>query len=388
MPAHPRIHIIGCGIAGLTTALALQRAGLEVSLFEQARELGEAGAGLTLGPNATRVLIHLGLGEALAPYVHVPRHSGVADYHTGEVLTRGERGRWYEATFGAPFWQLHRADLVRVLAAALRPGTPLHLHRRLVNVSQGAGGIRATFAGGRQTECDLLIACDGIRSQVRESVFGATPPEFTGYVAYRGLAERARLAERAIDPDFLVSLAPGRLFARYAVRRRSLVNLVGIAAQPDWREEHWRAPAARAEVEALFGDAHAGVRSLLAALRDEACFKWALHVRPPIGQWVRGGIALLGDAAHPMTPFLGLGAAIAIEDAIVLARALAGEDEPRAALARYQAARVPRARRAQEESSRQGLYLLNPGGGRPGDRYLLGEDALGLFGYDALSTPL
>ena len=384
-----RIHIVGAGIAGLTTALALRRAGFSTVVFEQSAQLGEVGAGLTIGPNAARVLLHLGLEDALQPFVRVPRHVGVLDGISGKTQSVRDRGPAYQSEFGAPLWHIHRADLIQVLAEALAPQpADLSLGHQLEQIDQDTDRVTVSFKHGASSSCDLLIACDGLKSGVRDQLFPGDPPRYTGYAAWRGLAERSRLPDPAIHPDFAIYTGPNRFFARYAVRQRSLVNIVALAQQPDWDQESWSLKADIQQVKDAYRGWHRGIHDLLDAIPAGQCFRWALHVRDPLDQWVSGRVALLGDAAHPMTPFLGLGAAIGIEDGLIMARCLSDSESVEDALARYQSARISRANRVQSESARQGLYLLNRDPSQAADRSMMGEDPIGLYGYDAVSVAI
>ena len=378
-----RIHILGAGIGGLTTAIALRRAGYAPTVFEQAPALTDVGAGITLGPNATRVMEELGLAGELEQVAWTPRHAGILHCATGEPISYRERGDAYLTEFGAPFWHIHRADLLEVLGKAAMASAEIHFGHRLVALRSEGEVVIAEYDNGAVIESDVLIACNGIKSTVRDTLIEASAPAFTGYVAWRGLVPMTDLPGFEVDPDFGLYIGPNRMVGRYAVRHRSLLNYVAMARKPDWCEEGWMVSAEVDEVLAEFDGWHEDVQRMIAATPAGACFKWALHVREPITQWVSGRVALLGDAAHPMTPFLGLGAGIAIEDALVLARAFEAASGPDDALQRYQSARVDHANMAQAESSRQGLYLLNMKPGEPQDRSLFGEDPFGLYGYDA-----
>ncbi len=388
------IHIVGGGIAGLTTALALSRHGFAVTLFEQSGQFGEVGAGITIGPNAARVLVALGLEEKLLAHTWTPRHGGILHCQTGERRSYGLLGDNYVSRFGAPFWHIHRADLLQVLVDAVRdaPGVELRLDHQLAGLTQTDQQVSCTFSNGATATSEILIACDGIKSRTRETVFPGTPATFTGYVAWRGLVDMDSLPGLKIDPDFAVYAGSGKMFARYTVRRRALMNYVAMATRADWREEGWSVRSEVAEVMADFGDWHEDVQRIIRATPAQRCFKWALHVREPLARWVAGRVALLGDAAHPMAPFLGLGAGIGIEDAMVLARACAMSEDWRTALQRYQTARVAHAAQAQRESAKQGLHLLNakpqPDQGTGQDKRLYNDDTLGLYAYDATTVPL
>lgn len=390
MPANStsRIHIIGGGIAGLTAAIALRKYGFPVVLFEQSEQFGDVGAGITIGPNASRVLLALGLQERLAPYVRTPRHAGILHFRTGNRISYSLRGDSYISEFGAPFWHIHRADLLGVLVDALAddPGAELRPGHKVTGITQSADEVTSRFANGVAESCDVLIASDGIKSTVRETLFPGAPATFTGYVAWRGLVDLERLPGLEIDPDFALYAGPGKIVGRYALRQRRLMNYVAIATREDWREEGWTVRSEVAEVASEFQDWCEDVQTIIRATPPDRCFKWALHVREPLDNWVDGRVALLGDAAHPMTPFLGLGAGIGIEDALVLARAFSGSGDWQTALARYQQARVGHAASAQQASARQGLHLLNtkpqPGEGKT----LYNDDMLGLYSYDATTA--
>ena len=385
-----KIHVIGGGIAGLTAALALRKHGFPVVVFEQTEQFGEVGAGITIGPNASRVLLALGLQERLAPHVWTPRHAGVLHFKTGEPVSYALRGDSYVSEFGAPFWHIHRADLLQALLDALADDAEVQLRPgyRITRITQSGGRVTSEFANGVSQSCDVLVACDGIKSVTRETVFPGTPATFTGYVAWRGLVDLERLPGFEIDPDFALYAGPGKIVGRYALRSRSLMNYVAISTRDDWREEGWTVRSEVAEVASEFGDWCDDVQGLIRATPPDRCFKWALHVREPLETWVNGRVALLGDAAHPMTPFLGLGAGIGIEDAMVLARAFSLSDDWQMALARYEKARVAHAAYAQRASASQGLHLLNakpePGAGKR----LYNDDTLGLYTYDATNIEL
>ena len=385
-----RIHIIGGGIAGLSAALALRKYGFPVVVFEQSEQFGEVGAGITIGPNASRVLLALGLQQRLEPYIRTPLHAGVLHYKTGDPISYALRGDRYVSEFGSPFWHIHRADLLKVLLDTLSddPGAELRTGHQVMGITQSADKVACKFANGVSENCEVLIASDGIKSTTRETLFPGTPATFTGYVAWRGLVDMERLPGLEIDPDFALYAGPGRIVGRYALRKRSLMNYVAISTREDWREEGWTVRSEVAEVVSEFGDWCEDVRRIIRATPPERCFKWALHVREPLETWVEGRVALLGDAAHPMTPFLGLGAGIGIEDAMVLARAFSSSDGWQSALERYQNARVAHAAYAQRASARQGLHLLNakpePGEGKR----LYNEDTLGLYTYDATTVAL
>ena len=390
MDRNVRINIVGAGIGGIVSALALRQFGFTPRLYEQAPALGDVGAGITLGPNAARVMIALGLEDALGEYNWMPRHAGILNGATGDALSVNERGPLYVEEFGAPFWHIHRADLLTVLTQALdaQPGVHFYLDHALDTITTASTSATAHFRNGESVEADVWIAADGLKSTVRDALFDGTEPEFTGYTAWRGLVERSLVTDIPLEPDFGLYVGPNKMVGRYGVRHRTLINFVAIARSENWTEEGWMVRATREEVLAEYEGWHSHVTRLFENVADDGCFKWALHIRKPIDTWVNQRVALLGDAAHPMTPFLGIGAGIAIEDAMILARAFAQEDDVDDALATYQRTRVTHANYAQAESSKQGMALLELKPGQPTSQRLTGEDPLGLYGYDAVNMEL
>lgn len=360
------ILIVGGGIGGLTTALALLRQGVPVAVFEAAAAIGDVGAGLTLGATATRGLYALGLEDALmAAAPEQPSASAALHYQTGEVLGGGFKDRAW--TTGNPdrVHSIHRADLYTILQDAVLALAPdaLHLGHVFERFEQDPGGVTLWFEDGTTTRGRALIGADGIRSPVRTQMFGPETPRFTGQVAYRFLVPM----EKAL-PFMGASIAgpyigPGRSLMRYPLRHNTIVNCVVFASAESWTGEGWSERCSVAELQDLFPGWHADVLGLAASAPIEGTAKWALYDRDPLDTWVKGRVALLGDAAHPMLPFLGLGAAMAIEDAVVLARAFAKLPEPCAALQLYESARVTRAGQMLLESRRQAdLFREGPGG--------------------------
>lgn len=384
------LHVLvaGAGIGGLTTALALQRAGIRVSVYEQAPVLGEVGAGLTLASNASRILQHLGLGAVLEDLAVIPGRGAVKHFRTGRTLVDIPRGATQVERFGAPYCQIHRNDLHQALVAAVQSGGRdcLHLGCTLEDFGQDAHGVTALFSNGRTARGDLLVGCDGIRSTVRARLFGVEDPRFTGYVAWRGLVPMERLSASLVVPDSAVWIGPGHFLTRYKIRRGELLNYVAIARTNGWVEEGW---AVRSTVDALlaeFREFEASARSILMATPPDQCFRWGIFDRDPLPVWSTGRVTLLGDAAHPTTPFLGQGAAMAIEDALVLARAIAAAGSVSEALARYEKARVTRANGVLVASRENGLNLTSADPERYDEETHRNEESLDLAGYDAVTV--
>ncbi|WP_232495376.1 FAD-dependent monooxygenase [Novosphingobium kaempferiae] len=381
--------IVGGGIAGLTLAIALRRFGHTAAIYEQADELREAGAGLTVWPNACRVLFDLGLKDKLDAIAVEPPVQKIFHYRSGEELHAFERGTKMRADYGAPLYQMHRQDLHGTLIDAVREGDPasIHLSHRAVGIERTATGGRVVFANGAVAEGDLVVGCDGIRSSIRELVFGHEEPLFTNVIAYRAVVPAERLGDAFRADPTGIHLGPQSNFVHYFIRNRTAVNFLAFALVDTWEEEGWRIPATHDEVLARFGDYNAIVTDLIRAAPAEALFKWGLFDREVREIWSDGPFVLLGDAAHPMLPFLGQGAGMVIEDALILARAVTEKPDLRTALAAYQAARKPRANYALRTSREHGRYFNShpDEGGSPGEA--LGH-TLDLNDYDAMRVPI
>lgn len=384
MDSNLRIVLVGAGIGGLVAANALARFGFVVTLYEKSASLREVGAGLTVGPNATHALEWLGLKEFLAGHADCPQTGGTKHWKTGAVLIANRRGSAPLETYGANYYQIHRADLHGALLA-LAENTPqitLHVGNGLVDLTQSDGEVTAHFANGETVSADLLIGADGIRSAVRTCLFGPDRPRFTGQVAWRGLLPIDRIPLESLYPDSCVFTGPGRILGRYKVRRGTQINYVAIVRKSGWEEESWTIPSPVADLLAEYADWHEEVRRIIASTPEDQCFKWALFDRDPLPRWSIGRATLLGDAAHPMLPFLGQGAAMAIEDGIILARCLAASESVQQALARYEKARVERAAFTLLESRAQGERMQRAEPEKYDRARTANAEALGLFSYN------
>lgn len=384
------ILIVGAGIGGLSAALALQRLGHRVAIYEQAPRLTEVGAGLALASNATLVLQHLGLKDALLDLGVMPDQGAVKHYRTGRTLLDLPRGKVQLERCGAPYLQIHRADLQEALVVAVRSNDPgcLHTGHVLTDLGQDQHGVTALFGQGEPVRGSLLIGCDGIRSTVRARLFGDEAPRFTGYVAWRGLVPMERLAASTVTPDPAIWIGPGNFLTRYRVRRGRLVSYLAISRTSRWVEEGWSVPSTVDAVLAQFREFDTAARTVLMATPPDHCFKRGVFEREPLASWTAGRVTLLGDAAHPTTPFLGQGAAMAIEDAMVLARAVVADGTVAAALARYERARLPRANQVMAASRDNGLNLTTADPDRYDPASHRNEESLGLAAYNAVTAPL
>jgi salicylate hydroxylase len=383
------ILIVGAGMGGLTAALALQRAGLKVSVFETAPQLGEVGAGLTISPNATHALEYVGLGPYMAEHADRPEAGASLHYQTGEVLYYTQRDSDFRKTYGAEYYQVHRADLHAGLADAVKARDPgaIRVDHTFKTAVQSGGKVTVTFANGQSYTGDALIGCDGGRSVVRELLYGPDKPKFTGQAAFRGLVDADPVRDHIVPTPSATTLGPGRLFTRYYLRQRTLVNFVGLVRTDAWKEEGWAISATVEEMLSVYGDFNEHVKAIIRSTPPGRLFKWGLFDREPLPQWTQGRISLLGDAAHPMLPFLGMGAAMAIEDGAILGRAFEASASVEEALARYEKARRERANMVQVNSRKQALlYQSDDPASMRGQTS--GETRLGLFDYNVKTVPV
>jgi salicylate hydroxylase len=344
-----RVAVIGGGIGGLSAALHLLKAGLDVDVYEQAASIGEIGAGIQISPNASRLLIRLGLKPALDAAGVRPLAVHQRRWDDGRTLQRAPVGLEVEATFGAPYYHLHRGDLAELLGAAV-PNERLHVGHRLVGLEQKGERVVARFENGQTIESDLLVGADGIHSQVRHLTFGLEKPRFTGCVAWRGLVPAERIKHLGIEIASHNWMGPDGHVVHYWVAAGRLMNVVCVVEHGTWTSESWTDKGDVAEVLARYDGWHPIVRGLIKAFPET--FIWALHDRAPLPRWSDGRVTLLGDACHPMLPMMAQGAAQSIEDGATLAALLtAMPDDVPGALARYEALRKPRATRLQEASA-------------------------------------
>ena len=356
----PRTVVIaGAGIGGLTAAIALAQRGFRVSIIEQAERLEAIGAGIQLSPNASRLLIGLGLGERLAPSVVAPQALNVMNARTGRVLARAALGDDATKRYGAPYWVIHRGDLHTVLRETVE-ATPLIELKLGIRAEDFAADDNGVTVGGKrgtqpvETHGAALIGADGVWSVLRERLGHATQPRFAHHTAWRALVAADAVSPALRAPAVNLWLGRHAHLVHYPVRGGSLVNVVAIL-RDHWRETGWSAAGDRDELLARYpaGMWHAAPRELIAAASSWQ--KWALYDCRPLKQWGKGPVTLLGDAAHPMLPYLAQGAAMAIEDAAVLAQCLAqSPDDAPAALRSYENKRQKRTARAQRAARRNG----------------------------------
>ena len=354
-----RVAIIGGGIGGTTAGCALAQAGLEVSVYEAAPELREIGAGVALHPNAMRVLRMIGVEDAVR---RVAGHSDwmvTRDGRTGRAISRISRAQQAQ-TYGLSGATVHRADLLDVIAARL-PDHCANLGKRCTQVESHADVAVARFEDGSEIEADVVIGADGIHSRVRVALFGADDPRFTGKICYRSVIPRHAVEGEPPATDNAQWLGPHGTIVLYPLRGEELINVVAHYDDQHYRHESWINECDRQEVLDRYAGWHESLLRVFAA--GDTWYKWALYDRDPIPRWTHGRVAVLGDAAHPMLPYLGQGACQAIEDGAVLATALKAEPHhPERALTRYERTRRPRASRVVLAARERGLsnHLSSP----------------------------
>jgi salicylate hydroxylase len=350
MAKRPSVVVVGGGIGGLFAANALIAHGLQVSVYEQAPSLGEVGAGVFLTPNSVRQLQRVGLGPAVEKRgarvgfeSRYFRHDGTP---IAPVQVTDSSG--WNATFG-----MHRADLVEMLAAAL-PGEVVHTGHRCIGFEQTGDVARVSFANGAIAEGDVVIAADGIHSELQRFVTPPSRPVFHGSVAYRGVLAHQRIPQWPTDA-WLMWLGKGKHFLTFPVRAGELVNYVGFVPADQEMKESWSAPGDPDVLRREFAGWDPRIGSLLSQV--QATFRWALYDREPLPTWTRERLTLLGDAAHPMLPHLGQGANQSIEDGMALATILAHANRATApaALLAYEHLRCERVAQVQRGARENGL---------------------------------
>jgi salicylate hydroxylase len=350
--SRPFVAIVGGGIGGLFAANALAQQGIPVSIYEQAPAIGEIGAGVFLTPNSVRHLQRIGLGPEVEKWGARVGHESRYFRHDGALIAPVQvtDSSGWNATFG-----MHRADLVAMLANALPAGT-VHTGHRCTGFDQDDGLARLSFANGAFIEADVVIAADGIHSELRPYVFAASKPVFSGSVAYRGLVPHERVPHWPTD-RWQMWLGQGRHFLAFPVRAGKLINYVGFVPTDEEMKESWSAPGDPDVLRAAFAGWDPRIQELLKEV--QITFRWALYDREPLAIWTKQRLGLLGDAAHPMLPHLGQGANQSIEDGMALATILAHADR----------ASAPRSLHAYERLRRERVAQVQRGARESGLRY-------------------
>ncbi len=337
--------IAGAGVAGLVTALSLDQRGIPFHLYEQVAQLAEVGAGLQLSPNGTRVLIDLGLEDAMRQVICEAERKEVRHGLSGQTWKLFDLGQDCRDRFGAPYWFVHRGDFQQVLLAALHQRDPqaLNVGVGVQSVIPQDDHVVVRLSNGQSVLGCAVLGCDGVHSKLRNALVPNDPVQFTGLMAWRGLVpmqalpDHLRVTEQqAVGTNWV---GPGAHVITYPLRRARLMNVVGIIERDDWRHESWNQTGSHDELLADFANWHPDVHALMRGI--EQPFKWALVGRPPLAHLTQGRVALMGDAAHPTLPFLAQGANMAIEDGAVMARCLSAAPVPEA-LSAFERVRLQR----------------------------------------------
>ncbi len=375
MSRYRSIAIVGAGVGGMAAASLLKRAGHEVQVYEQARAFGRVGAGIQMTPNPMKVLRRLGVEERLKRVAYRSEVRLSREWDTGEITSELPLGEEVERKYGAPFLYLHRAELLAAIESTVPPEI-VHFERKLVGLDRNGGQVSLAFSDGSRVRADAVIGADGVHSVVRGALFGPEKPRFSGRVAYRSLFPVSRLGDFRVNPLHTKWWGPDRhVVIYYVTAARDLIYFVtSVPESADWMTpESWSAKGDVTELRKAYAGFHPEVRAVLDACPDAN--KWALLVRDPMPRWTEGNITLLGDACHPMTPYMAQGAASALEDAAVLERCLEAVDDVERAFQLYEETRKPRTS-AMQVTSGANTWLRND------------ADPGWVYGYDACTAPL
>jgi 6-hydroxynicotinate 3-monooxygenase len=315
------VAIIGAGMGGLTAAATFRRAGIEVNVYEQAPQFARLGAGIQMSPNAMKVLRAIGLEDGVRAIAFQPERQYSREFDTGNINLDYPFGKTVEDRYGAPYLLMHRGDLHALLASTV-PESHVHRGKKLVGFDQGADGVWMHFADGSQAHADVMVAADGVHSFVRQQLFGDERPHYSGRVAYRTTFPAALMKGETIDDCTKWWGRDRHIVIYYTTKQRDEIYFVTSVPESDWKTESWSAMGDLGELRTAFANFHPTVRMVL-----DACpqvHKWAILERDPMPSWGENRVVLIGDACHPMTPYMAQGAATAMEDAAVLSRLLGG----------------------------------------------------------------
>jgi salicylate hydroxylase len=339
MPSSCKIAIIGGGLAGLAAANALKTFGMQAEVFETAPALGEIGAAVNASPQAVKALQAIGVGDKVAAAGHLSRGIYTRNMQTGEFLEFNDRFKAGEK-YGAPYYTFHRADLLDALASGL-DRSAVHLGHRLTGVEEQSDRVMLTFANGATVEAGIVIGADGVRSVIRQALYGADNPTYTGQMVWRSLLNGSDVPADVMEPmGHTQWVGPGCHFIAYYIRQGKLINIVTQEDTDKWVEEGWSTRGDPEEMRRSFPNPEPRFAKLLSLITE--CSKWGLFTRPLTQNWGRGRIQLIGDAAHAMLPNAGQGACQAFEDAYVLGRWLETSRDPIEAFANFRRVRIPR----------------------------------------------
>jgi salicylate hydroxylase/6-hydroxynicotinate 3-monooxygenase len=389
MPSRkPKIAIVGAGMGGLTAAAALRRIGIEVEVYEQAEQFLRIGAGIQMAANPMKVLGVLGLEPRLRKIAFQPKARRSRDYDTGHLRYEYDMSG-VEKRFGAPHLLIHRGDLHAALVSLLPPGT-IHLGKKLAGFEQDAEGVELHFADGSCARADAVIGADGVHSAVRQGLFGMEKPRYTGRIAYRATFPALLLGDHDLGDGTTKWWGPDRhIVIYYITAQKDEVYFTTSVPEPQPDLESWSLKGDLPELRAAFASSHPDVRRVLDACPQT--HKWPIYDRDPQPRWGMGRVYLLGDACHPMTPYMAQGAACALEDAAILSRSLEGIEVGglNGALRQYEATRMPRASRIQTISHLNRRDWMRVDTAAPENATLRDNaEPDWVYSYDAWMTPL
>lgn len=372
------VAIIGAGMGGLTAAAALLKRGVDVQVYEQAEQFARVGAGIQVSANPMKVLRGLGLEDAVCRQAFWPEAYESRDGITGESTNSLTLGKDFEKRHHAKHVLMHRGDLHSVLVSAV-PTERIHLGKKFANLEQNTAGVTVKFSDGTAAKADVVIACDGVHSAIRKELLGEEDANYSGFISQRAVYPTsllpADLLERMQEHHFIKWWGPDRhVVAYFVTSARDEIYFATALRQEKWESESWSALGDLGELRDAFSQFHPDIRTIIN--NCPKVFKLAIFERQPLPRWAEGRVALLGDAAHPMTPYMAQGAAMALEDAVVLARCLTEEElSVEEALKVYQNTRIERTSKAQLISHKNTWLKYK-------------EDSNWVYEYDAWTTPL
>ncbi|NHH80390.1 FAD-dependent monooxygenase [Burkholderia gladioli] len=370
----PRIAIVGAGLGGTAAAALLQRSGYDVRLYEQAPSFSRLGAGIHLGPNVMKIMRRIGCEDALNAMGSHPDFWYSRDGITAEVMSQIPLGDFALKTYGASYLTVHRGDFHALMTQAVAPGT-IAFGRKLTAIEDTGSEVRLSFDDGTVETADIAIGADGVNSRLREHLLGAEPPRYTGYVAHRAVFPSSLLDNKPYDMCVKWWSGDRHMMVYYVTEKRDEYYYVTGVPQAEWPAGVSMVDSSREEMREAFDGFHPDIQHLIDV--SPSITKWPLLERDPLPLWSRGRLVLLGDACHPMKPHMAQGAAMAIEDAAMLARCLdeVGIADYANAFALYEANRAARASKVQLVSHNNTWLRTN-------------EDPAWVFAYDVFGVPL
>lgn len=389
-----KVIIIGAGLGGVALAIALIQKGFAVEVYEQAPALGEIGAGIQVSPNACRVLTSLGALEEVKSLSASPSEYRFRLFENGETLQTIPLGDTFLERNGFPYLTIHRADLHRALTNRLSAISPeaMHLNRKAISIDETEGGVTVEFDGGHRAKGDLIVGADGIKSIVRKQVLGPTSATYTGDQAWRVMVEAKLLPEELRPKTVDIWVGPGRHAVVYPLRGGEIVNFVGLVEDETWEDESWAAKRPWTDLKADFSGWSPEIQAILDVANRDECYRWALNIRQPMRGWSTRRAVLLGDSAHATLPYMAQGAAMALEDAIILARALEMPGSLSDRFDVYEDARFERTSKVVLESTANRTLFHLPTADRLREgfrsRNVGAERNSWLYSYDATTIPL